>query len=160
MAESPFQGLPTSKAWKIIPFFRSSNIFDTVSFYKTTLGMLSGPVYPSESNPRFVSLSCGPQAAANIYFQIFNSTTEDERPLGRAMIALETPEDVVSLHGHLIESGLHRKGEAEREVQNFRTRCDVTQVEDMDWGYQQFTMWDIDGNELTLFSFLDSDGKK
>lgn len=116
--------------------------------------MQSGPVYPSESDPRFVSLSCGPKAAVNIYFQIFDSTTENGRPLGRAMVALETLQDVASLHGQLIEAGLHHKGEAEREVQKFKTRCDVTEIEDMDWGYRQFTMWDVDGNELTFFTFL------
>jgi hypothetical protein len=155
MAEPSAQQLPTSKAWKIIPFFRSANIPDTVTFYKETLNVNSGPLYPSESDPRFVSLSCGPKAAVNIYFQIYDEATEQERPKGLAMVALATPEDVVSFHEHLIKCGLHRKDELDHAVQKFRQRCDVTDVEDKEWGYRQFTMWDIDENELTFFSFVD-----
>jgi hypothetical protein len=147
---------PTSKAWKIIPFFRSANIPDTVDFYKTTLDMKSGPLYPSESDPRFVSLSCGPKAAVNIYFQIYSSTSEEERPKGLAMVALETPGDVLHLHEHLTKCGLHRQDEPDHDVQKFRQRCNITEVEDKDWGYRQFTMWDIDGNEVTFFSFLET----
>lgn len=159
MAAPTSLGIPTSRAWKVIPFFRSSNILETVSFYKTTLDVRSGPLYPSESDPRFVSLSCGPQAAVNIYFQIYDPTMADEQPKGRAMVALERLEDVASLHEHLIRSGLHRKGDVEGLPSAFRTRCYITEVEDMTWGYRQFTMWDIDGNELTFFSFLNSDSK-
>jgi hypothetical protein len=154
MAQPPSPQQPTSNAWKIIPFFRSANIPETVFFYKDTLNMKSGPLYPSESDPRFVSLSCGPMAAVNIYFRIYDSVSEEERPKGQAMVALETPEDVLSLHGHLTKCGLHLQHETDHAVQRFRQRCDVTDVEDKEWGYRQFTMWDIDGNELTFFSFL------
>jgi len=157
MAEHQVQEQITSRSWKVIPFFRSSNILNTVAFYKDTLSMKSGPLYPSESDARFVSLSCGPKAAVNIYFQIYDSATAEERPRGRAMVALEKPEDVVSLHEHLIESGLHRQGEKDHDTQKFGRRCDVTDVEDAPWGYRQFSMWDIDLNELQFFSFINSD---
>jgi hypothetical protein len=121
--------------------------------------MTSGGPYPSESNARFVSLCCGPYAAVNIYFNIFELGDERDSPRQRAMVALKTPADVDKLHEDLIERGMHRKGEADHDIQKFKTRCDVTEVEDMDWGYRQFTMWDLDGNELTFFSNLNSDDR-
>jgi hypothetical protein len=157
MASPPLQQQPASDAWKIIPFFRSSNIRDTVSFYKETLNVNSGPLYPSESNPRFVSLSWGNKAAVNIYFRVYGGPSDEDQQRGQAMVALPAPEDVANLHEHLTKCGLHRKGEADHAVQMFRQRCDVTDVEDMPWGYRQFTMQDIDGNEIAFFSFLESD---
>ena len=96
-------------------------------------------------------------AAVNIYFQIYDAATEEERTRGRVMVALRKPEDVVNLHEHLLSCGLHRQGEEDHAVQKFRQRCDVSAVEDMPWGYRQFTMWDIDRNEIEFFAFIESD---
>jgi hypothetical protein len=154
MASPPSQKQPASGARKIIPFFRSANIHDTVAFYKETLGMNSGPIYPSESNPRFVSLSTGPQAAVNIYFRIYGGPSDEDQQRGQAMVMLPTLEDVRSLHERFVECGVHRKGDADHAVQKYRERCDVSDVEDMEWGYRQFTLWDIDQNEIDFFAFL------
>jgi hypothetical protein len=151
------QRQPASDARKIIPFFRSSNIRDTVAFYKETLDVKSGPLYPSESNPRFVSLSWGDKAAVNIYFRFYGDAADQDQQRGQAMVMLPALGDVGALHQHLIQTGLHRKGEADHEVQIFPQRCDVTDVEDMPWGYRQFTMQDIDGNEIAFFSFIEND---
>jgi hypothetical protein len=161
MASPPSQNHPASDSWKIIPFFRSANIPETLSFYKETLNVKSGPLYPSESDPRFVSLSWGPKAAVNIYFRIYGTALNEDQQRhqerGQAMVALPTPDDVTKLHEHLTDCGLHRQGQADHKVQKFRQRCDVTDVEDMEWGYRQFTMQDIDGNEIAFFSFLENE---
>jgi hypothetical protein len=156
MASPPPQQHPASNARKIIPFFCSTNIRDTVAFYEATLSVKSGPLYPSEENARFVSLSWGPKAAVNIYFRL-GSASDEPQQRGQAMVALLAPADVTNLHEHLTKCGLHRKDEGDHAVQRFRQRCDVTDVEDMPWGYRQFTMQDIDGNEIDFFAFLESD---
>jgi hypothetical protein len=59
MMQPPLQQ-QTSKAWKIITFFCSTNILDTVSLYKDTLNMKSGPLYPSEHLDASVELRSTP----------------------------------------------------------------------------------------------------
>ena len=123
------------------------------------MNVKAGSLYPSEAEARFVSLFCGPKAAVNIYFRLYDPSVGDEGPRGRAMVALESPEDVTSLREFLMSDacGLHREDEPDRAAQKFRRRCNVSATEDTDYGYRQFSMWDLDENEIMFFAFLSSD---
>jgi uncharacterized glyoxalase superfamily protein PhnB len=144
--------------FKIIPFFRSTNITDTVAFYQDILHFTLGGVHSNsdtpnaesepEPEPTFASLFIGAKADANIYFL----TTV---PAGRAMIGMSL-EGLESYYSRLKEAGTFTEMDATE--QGSAVRMGMGAIENKPWGYRQFDLMDKDGNELTFFAFL-SDGE-
>ncbi|KAB8078635.1 glyoxalase family protein [Aspergillus leporis] len=128
----------TKSAWKVIPMFQSRSVSLTLHFYTEILGFELGSVKPEgdTSELTFCSVFMGKKADANFYFS--KATDEDFKP-SRAMIALGTLE-LDEYYGYL-------KGREEVTL--------AEDIEDTPWGFRQFTIQDIDGNELTFFKFLE-----
>ncbi|RDL31343.1 Uncharacterized protein BP5553_09552 [Venustampulla echinocandica] len=123
-------------AWKIIPQFQSRSIKATVKFYNEELSFITGGLHPDDDAPTFCSIFIGKKAAANIYFH--KCSPEEFHP-SKAMISLGTKE-LDEFHDHL----------------RSRAKVEFAQpIKDEAWGYRQFTIKDIDGNELTFFKFLE-----
>jgi uncharacterized glyoxalase superfamily protein PhnB len=123
-------------AWKIIPQFQSRSIKATVKFYTEELSFVLGGLHPGDDAPNFCSIFIGKKADANIYFH--ECSPEEFHP-SKAMIALGTNE-LDEFHDRLRSQG-------KVEV--------VEPIKDEVWGYRQFTIKDIDGNQLTFFKFLE-----
>ena len=127
--------------WKIIPFFCSTSIADTVDFYQNVLKFQVHGKYDHNSlsdatdikKATFASMSIGPQVAANIYFSI------QAKP-GKAMFAFKTLKALQEYYDMLKAAG---------PKVNFSD-----EIEDQPWGYRQFNIKDHDQNELIFFAFL------
>ncbi|KAF5860193.1 hypothetical protein ETB97_001836 [Aspergillus alliaceus] len=125
-------------AWKVIPMFHSTSVSLTVRFYTEILGFELGGVKPEDGTSElfFCSVFIGKKAEANFYF--LKVSAEEFKP-SEAMIALGTRE--------LDEYYQYLKGHKEVQI--------VQDIEDMEWGFRQFTIKDSDGNRLTFFKFLE-----
>lgn len=129
-----------SSAWKIIPYFPSRSITETISFYTSKLHFtLGGTDTPDDKEPKFCSLFIGSKAEANIYFFLQSFESSPMLSPAAAMIALGTQE-LDSYYALL-------QGEDEVEI--------VEPIENKEWGYRQFTILDGDNNRLTFFKFLE-----
>lgn len=128
----------TKSAWKVIPVFQCTSISRTVQFYTEILGFELGSVKPEDESSEltFCSVFMGKKADANFYFS--NVSVEQFKASG-AMIALGTQE--------LDEYYQYLKGREEVTI--------TEDIEDMPWGFRQFTIRDHDGNRLTFFKFLE-----
>lgn len=157
MQQTQAHSIVLQKAWKVIPFFRSSSIEATAAFYTETLSfILAGTHADPPELPTFASLFCGPKAAVNIYF--ITKLRENPAPPGRAMVALEAVADIDNLFGELQTKGIEVKDESqESEHGTWRNR--MSEIEDTAWGYRQFELWDPDGNSLVFFAFIDTEEK-
>lgn len=125
-------------AWKVIPMFHSTSVSLTVRFYTEILGFELGGVKPEDGTSElyFCSVFIGKRADANFYFS--KVSAEEFKP-SEAMIALGTRE--------LDEYYQYLKGHKEVQI--------AEDIEDMEWGFRQFTIKDNDGNRLTFFKFLE-----
>lgn len=130
-----------ASAWKVIPFFQSSDISRTVSFYIDQLGFSLGSIETDDvssdvKKPYFCSVYAGPKAAVNLYYSRADPQTLVK---SAAMIALGTKE--------LDEMYALVKQHAEMVV--------LDEIQDMPWGRRQFAIADPDGNRLVFFTFLE-----
>ncbi|KAE8164392.1 pyridoxal phosphate-dependent transferase [Aspergillus tamarii] len=123
---------------RVIPVFQCTSISRTVQFYTEILGFELGSVKPEDESSEltFCSVFMGKKADANFYFS--NVSVEQFKASG-AMIALGTQE--------LDEYYQYLKGREEVTI--------TEDIEDMPWGFRQFTIRDHDGNRLTFFKFLE-----
>jgi uncharacterized glyoxalase superfamily protein PhnB len=131
----------TQSARKIIPHFPSNSILATIRYYREVLHFNVGEAQflrPETSEPTFVSVSAGEQAAANIYFFLTSHSTRKLSP-GNIMIEMST--DGLEQYYNLLKE--------EGKV------IFVEEIEDKEWGYRQFEIVDGDGNHIQFFRFLD-----
>lgn len=158
---------PILSTWKIIPHWPSRSIPATVAFYTSVLGFTLGGTYVHADHPRaasgeptFASLFAGDKAAANIYFFLTPRGEGNELEVGRAMVALGT-EEVDKLYEKLKDLEEERAKAAGEKGQGLGDEewAVVGSIEDKPWGNREFTLRDIDGNQLSFFCFLD-DGDK
>ncbi|RVD89963.1 uncharacterized protein DFL_000949 [Arthrobotrys flagrans] len=145
MAAAPFNPKAmVDSAWKIIPFFQSRDIHETVLLYTNELGFTLG-----SEEPHFASLFAGPKAASNIYFSLCREGSEFRA--SSAMIALGA-EQHEALYAGLLARKKQCQDEGLPESKMFRI---VEEIRDEEWGFRQFSIKDRDGNQLTFFRFLE-----
>jgi uncharacterized glyoxalase superfamily protein PhnB len=146
-------------AWGVIPHFSCRSVPNTVAFYTQDLHFQLGGAYTANpSHGAMCSVFIGRGAMkGNIYLfetppaepregGVAMDQAADDASLGqggfrpsRAAIALGT--QAVDQYYEL----LRREGRVEI----------VEHVEDKAWGYRQFMVRDMDGNEIQFFRFLD-----
>lgn len=148
----------TRSAWKVIPQFNSTSIPRTIDFYTKDLHFTLGGTHSDgddeDNSPTFCSVYIGKKADANIYFfetdintapaigggdEKINSHSSEAFHPSSAMIALGTAE-LDDYYDLLLKGGT---------VQITRP------IKDEVWGYRQFTVRDLDGNQITFFKFLE-----
>jgi len=100
------------------------------------------------------SISCGHQAAVNIYF-LKQKPDCTPVPRARVMVALRSLEDLAELVADLKSKGIEPENLDSDNVPPEGTgRTMMGLVEDKPWGYRQFDLVDIDGNMIVFFAFL------
>jgi uncharacterized glyoxalase superfamily protein PhnB len=141
---------PHYETFKIIPFFLSTDIAKTITFYRDVLHFTLGGVHShaeskKEGEPTFASLFIGAKADANIYFFTIGNTQAGKAMIGMSLEGLE------SYHSRLRQEGVL----AIKETGDLKGLKGVMcGLEDESWGYRQFDVIDEDGNEVTFFAFL------
>lgn len=144
--------VPDSSFVKVIPFFVSYDVLRSHAFYNDVLGWRSVLAPPPDS-ASFMSISRGEGACVNIYVR-----RQDEKntlPVGRCMVMLSALEELRKWRGELADRGLEeRNGEEAKEIGQGGGKAWMGPVEDMEWGYRQFDLWDPDGNLIVPFAFL------
>ena len=144
---------PLSRAWKIVPIFRSDKILDTIEFYNQILNF-SRPEYFSQC---FVALQCGKSSHRRSVFIYFACNESHPTPPGHARIFLNTADDLDALFLDLSLKDVYLMTPLDMpENLNERTyTCTVSRPYQLD-GFSIVTLLDPSGNRIDFCAIIDS----
>ncbi|KAI9167881.1 hypothetical protein HJFPF1_04022 [Paramyrothecium foliicola] len=129
---------PIDSVWKVIPGLPSRDIERTVKFYEEVLHFTVADVAHKRNGdkPDFCSIFAGDKAVVNLYFM---KADEADFSPGWVVIAMGTTQ-VKELY----------------EILRNDDRVQITEpIGNTDWGWERFTMRDLDENTLMFFRFLE-----